>query len=86
MHEYRETSKIPAVETVSRSAGEGLGRRLHVVSEESGRGVRSRNDWNKDGMPSAEDEEGRLRITNGNRLVARVISQRFAPAGKLGYT
>jgi len=63
MHENRETAKTPAVQTDSRSAGEGLGRtvRRHV-SEESDRGVIPRNHSNKDGFPSAEDEEGRPRI------------------------
>ena len=32
------------------------------VFEESDRGVIPRNHSNKDGFPSAEDEEGRLRI------------------------
>jgi hypothetical protein len=63
MHENRETSKTPAVQTDSRSAGEGLGRTARMyVSEESDRGVIPMNHSNKDGFPSAEDEEGRLRI------------------------
>src|SRR6516164_3292287 len=63
MHENRETSKTPADPSVSRSAGEGLGRTVRMyVSEESDRGVIPRNHSNKDGSPSAEDEEGRLRI------------------------
>jgi len=32
------------------------------VSEESDRGIVPMNHWNKDGVSSAEDEEGRLRI------------------------
>ena len=63
MHENRETSKTPAVQTDSRSAGEGLGRTARMyVSEESDRGVIPMNHSNKDGFPSAEGEEGRLRI------------------------
>ena len=63
MHENRETSKTPAVQTDSRSAGEGLGRTACMyVSEEPDRGVIPMNHSNKDGFPSAEDEEGRLRI------------------------
>jgi hypothetical protein len=63
MHENRETSKTPAVDSDSRSAGEGLGRtaRTHV-SEESDRGIVPMNHSNKDGVSSAESEEGRLRI------------------------
>ena len=63
MHENRETSKTPADPTVSRSAGEGLGRTVRMyVSEESDRGIVPRNHSNKGGFPSAEDDEGRLRI------------------------
>ena len=63
MHENRETSKTPAVQTDSRSVGEGLGRTAHMyVSEESDRGIVPMNHSNKDGAPSAESEEGRLRI------------------------
>ena len=63
MHENRETSKTPAVQTDGRSVGEGLGRtaRAHVP-EESDRGIVPMNHSNKDGVPSAESEEGRLRI------------------------
>src|SRR5262249_39855066 len=40
MHEKRETSKTPAVQTEGRSAGEGLDRTARMyVSEESDRGV-----------------------------------------------
>ena len=55
MHENRETSKAPAVQTDSRSAGEGLGRtaRTHV-SEESDRGIVPRNHSNKDRVSPAE--------------------------------
>ena len=65
MHENRETSKTPAVQTDGRSVGEGLGRtaRPHV-SEESDRGIVPMNHSNKDGVSSAESEEGRLRITD----------------------
>ena len=46
-----------------RTAGEGLGRTARMyVSEESDRGVVPVNHSNKDGFPSAEDGEGRLRI------------------------
>ena len=63
MHENRETSKTPAVGTDSRSAGEGLGRTARTyVSEESDRGIVPMNHSNKDGVSSAESEEGRLRI------------------------
>ena len=47
----------------SRSAGEGLGRTARrYVSEESDRGIVPMNHSNKDGVSSAESEEGRLRI------------------------
>ena len=63
MHENRETSKTPAVGTDSRSAGEGLGRTARTyVSEESDRGIVPMNHSNNDRTPSAESEEGRLRI------------------------
>jgi len=63
MHENRETSEAPAVQTDSRSVGEGLGRTARMyVSEESDRGVIPMNHSNKDGVSSAESEEGRLRI------------------------
>jgi len=63
MHENRETSKTSVVQPDGRSAGEGLGRTARMyVSEESDRGVIPMNHSNKDGFPSAEDEEGRLRI------------------------
>jgi hypothetical protein len=63
MHENRETSETPAVEPGSRSAGEGLGHATRVhVCEESHCGVVPMNHSNKDKTPSAENEEGRLRI------------------------
>ena len=63
MHENRETSETPAVQTDSRSAGEGSGRTARVyVCEGSHCGIVPMNHSNKDGIPSAEDEEGRLRI------------------------
>jgi hypothetical protein len=63
MHGNRETSKTPAVQTDGRSAGEGLGRTARMyVSEESDRSIVPRNHSNKDGVSSAESEEGRLRI------------------------
>jgi hypothetical protein len=63
MHENRETSETPAVPTDSRSAGEGLGRTARMyASEESDRGIVPMNHSNKDGVSSAESEEGRLRI------------------------
>jgi RNA-directed DNA polymerase len=60
MHENRETSETPAVETDRRPAGEGPGRtaRMHVA-EESDSGVVPMNHSNKDGKLSAESEEGR---------------------------
>src|SRR5215831_7295401 len=72
MHENRETSETPAVETDSRSVGEGLGRTARMyVSEESDRGVVPMNHSNKDGFPSAESEEGRLRIKENTFHSAR---------------
>ena len=63
MHENRETSKTPAVPTDGRSAGEGLGRTARMyVFKESDRGIVPMNHSNKDGVSSAESEEGRLRI------------------------
>jgi hypothetical protein len=63
MHENRETSEIPAVESGCRSAGEGQGRTTRVhVCEESHCGIVPMNHSNKDGALSAESEEGRLRI------------------------
>ena len=63
MHENRETWEAPAVIPGSRSAGEGLGRTARTyVSEESDRGIVPMNHSNKDGVSSAENEEGRLRI------------------------
>ena len=59
----RETSKTPAVQPDSRSAGEGQGRTARMyVSEESDSGIVPMNHSNKDGISSAESEEGRLRI------------------------
>src|SRR5215831_2074899 len=63
MHENRETSETPAAQSGSRSAGEGLGRTARVhVCEESHCGIVPRNHSNKDGISSAESEEGRLRL------------------------
>jgi hypothetical protein len=63
LHENRETSEIPAVPTDGRSAGEGSGRTARMdVCEESHCGIVPMNHSNKDGTPSAESEEGRLRI------------------------
>jgi hypothetical protein len=63
MHENRETSETPAVESGSRSAGEGKSHtaRMHVP-EESDSGVVPMNHSNQDGRLSAESEEGRLLI------------------------
>ena len=63
MHENRETSQTPAAQLGRRSAGEGLGRtaRMHVC-EGSHRGIVPMNHSNKDGIASAESEEGRLRL------------------------
>jgi hypothetical protein len=63
MHENRETSETPAVQTDGRSAGEGSGRtaRRHVP-EESDSGIVPMNHSNKDGPSLAESEEGRLLI------------------------
>jgi hypothetical protein len=63
MHENRETSETPAVQSGSRSAGEGPGRTARVyVCEESHCGVVPMNHSNKDQQSSAESGEGRLRI------------------------
>jgi hypothetical protein len=62
MHENRETSETPAGNR-RRSAGEGSGHTARVyVGEESPCGIVPMNHSNKDGTPSAESEEGRLRI------------------------
>src|SRR6202051_1295927 len=63
MHENRETSETPAVQLGRRSAGESTGHtaRMHV-SEESHCGIVPMNHSNKDGIASAESEEGRLRL------------------------
>jgi hypothetical protein len=56
-------SKTPAVQPDSRSAGEGLGHTACVhVCEESRCGIVLMNHSNKDGVPSAESEEGKLRL------------------------
>ena len=69
MHENRETSEIPAAPLGSRSAGEGQGRTARMyITEESDRGVIPMNHSNKGGFPSAEDEEGRLRIKENTFL------------------
>jgi hypothetical protein len=63
MHENRETSETPAVQSGSRSAGEGSGRTARMdVCEESHCGIVPMNHSNKDMSSSAESEEGRLRI------------------------
>ena len=63
MHENRETSEIPEAKLRNRTAGEGLGRTARMyASEESDRGIVLMNHSNKDGVSSAESEEGRLRI------------------------
>ena len=63
MHENRETSETAAVESGSRSAGEGLGRTARVhVCQESHCGIVPMNHSNKGGISSAESEEGRLRL------------------------
>jgi hypothetical protein len=63
MHENRETSEMPAAKVIRRPAGEGLGHTARVyVCEESHCGVVPMNHSNKDKTPSAESEEGRLRI------------------------
>ena len=60
MHENRETSKTPAVQTDSRSAGEGLGRTARMyASEESHSGIVPMNHSNKDRKSLAESEEER---------------------------
>src|SRR5450755_2861354 len=63
MHENRETSETPAAQSGRRSAGEGSGHtaRMHV-SEESHCGIVPMSHSNKDGIASAESEEGRLRL------------------------
>jgi len=60
MHENRETSKTPAVQTDSRSAGEGKSHTARVhVCEESHSGIVPMNHSNKDTRLSAESGEGR---------------------------
>src|SRR5262249_36644018 len=63
MHENRETSEMPAVSIICRTAGEGLGRTARVfVSEESHCGILPMKHSNKEGILSAESAEGRLRL------------------------
>jgi hypothetical protein len=63
MHENRETSEMPGTKVSRRTAGEGSGHTARVyVHEESHRGIVPMNHSNKDGIVSAESEEGRLRI------------------------
>jgi hypothetical protein len=63
MHENRETSETPAVQLGCRSAGEGSGHTARMdVSEESHCGIVPSSHSNKDGIASAESEEGRLRL------------------------
>ena len=63
MHENRETSEIPVAQLGDRTAGEGSGRTACMyVCEESHRGIVPMNHSNNDRTPSAESEEGRLRI------------------------
>ena len=60
MHENRETSEVPEVNTHDRPVGEGNSRTTHVhVFEESDSGAVPMNHSNNDGRPSAESEEGR---------------------------
>jgi len=69
MHENRETSETPAVQSGCRSAGEGLGRTARMyVCEESHCGIVPMNHSNKDGLSLAESEEGRLRIKENTLL------------------
>src|ERR1700674_5060659 len=60
MHENRETSEMPEANLRDRPAGEGKSRttRVHVF-EESDSGTVPMSHSNKDGQPSAENEEGR---------------------------
>ena len=63
MHENRETSEMPAARKCCRTAGEGHGRTARVyVTEESDSGILPMSHSNKDGIASAESEEGRLRL------------------------
>ena len=63
MHENRETSRTPAVKPGSRPAGEGKSHTARMyVPEESHSGIVPMNQSNKDRKPSAENEEGRLRL------------------------
>jgi hypothetical protein len=63
MHENRETSETPAAKPGSRAVGEGNSRTAHMyVPEESHCGIVPMNHSNKDGIASAESEEGRLRL------------------------
>jgi hypothetical protein len=63
MHENRETSEISVVQPDSRSAGEGKSHTARAyVCEESHSGIVPMSHSNKDGISSAESEEGRLLI------------------------
>ena len=77
MHENRETSETPAAQSGSRSAGEGQGHTARVhVSEESHSGIVPMNHSNKDSKPSAESEEGRLRLKENTFLLDTYPTQR----------
>jgi hypothetical protein len=80
MHENRETSEISVVQPDSRSAGEGKSRTARVyVSEESHSGIVPMNHSNKDGISSAESEEGRLLIKE-NTLPSDTYPTQSGPA------
>jgi hypothetical protein len=70
MHENRETSEMPATKISRRTAGEGSGHAARVyVPEESHSGIVPMNHSNKDGIWSAESEEGRRRIKENTLLL-----------------
>jgi|SRR5215467_10097573 len=73
MHENRETSKTPAAQPGSRSAGEGPGHTARVyVGEESHCGVVPMNHSNNGRTLLEESEEGRLRLKEKHSLTRHV--------------
>ncbi len=76
MHENRETSKMSVGAVCPRPAGEGQGRTSRMyVFEESDSGIVPMNHSNKDGLPSAESEEGRPLIKENTYQLHTVPTQ-----------
>ena len=71
-----ETSEIPVAKHSDRTAGEGIGRTVRMyVCEESHCRIPPMNHSNNDGILSAENEEGRLRLKeNAFSLDTRVCT------------